>query len=283
MELLQWYNLIFVAPIGLAGLYLILSATGLGGHDVDTDADMDLDHDVDVDLDHDVDLDLDHDVDVDLDHDVDLDLDHDVDVDMDHDVDADLDHDVDVDHDVAADTDADVHGLEHEVHDTHVTAQQGQSLMIRALSVLGFGKVPVSILMTCLMVIFGAVGLVCNGLFANVLPWHWAPNVYFLPSFVVAIVASFSLTGTIARGLHRIMPTSETYAIKPTDLVGRVGTAVYDLKPNDKGVVAVKDEGGTLQRIAAQPIEGDIAKDKEVIIVRYHSEGDYYDVSESPL
>jgi hypothetical protein len=51
------------------------------------------------------------------------------------------------------------------------------------------------------------------------------------------------------------MPTSETYVIRPSELVGRMGIAVYDL----------------------------IAKDTEVIVVRYDREGDCYDVSTSPL
>lgn len=260
MELLEWYNLVFVAPIGLAGIYLVLSATGLGtetGHDMDHDAEVDMDHDVDMDMDHDVDMDMDHDVHVDVDHD--LDVGH------------------DVDHDVA------MEGVEHEVHDGHVAAQQDHSLMIRALSVLGFGKVPVSILMTCLMVIFGAVGLICNGLFASVFPWQWAPEIYFWPSFGVAGFAALSLTGATARGINRIMPTSETYVIKASELVGRVGISVYGLAEGQRGVVSVKDESGTLHRVSGHAVDAAIGKDKEIIVVRYHREGDYYDVSESPL
>jgi len=326
MQLLEWYNLIFVAPIGLAGVYLILSATGISGetdHDLDTDADMDMDHDLDVHVDHDLDVDMDHDLDVDMDHDLDVDMDHDLDMDMDHDLDVDMDHDVDVhlehdldlghdadvdlghdldvhhdvdvahdadldhdleaDHDVEVGHDADAHGVEHEVHDTHVAAHHHASFMLRALSVLGLGKVPVSILMTCLMVIFGSVGLICNGIFAHVVPWGWGPALYFWPSLGIATAGAFALTGTVARGLGRIMPTSETYAITSYDLVGRVGTAVYALNEAQPGIADVKDESGTLHRIAARPIDGEIAKGSEIIVVRYHKEGDYYDVSKSPL
>ena len=292
MELLEWYNLIFAAPIGLAGIYLVLSATGIGSeaaHDIHADADLDhdldvhVDHDVDVHLDHDLDVDLDHDVDVDLDHDVDADLDHDLDVDHDvhvnHDLDVghDADHDLDADHDVDAD-----HDLEAE-HDAHVAVHHEPSFMLRALSVLGFGKVPVSILMTCLMVIFGSVGLICNGVFAHALPWSWGPALYFWPSLGIATMAGLTLTGTVARGLSRVMPTSETYAITPADRVGRIGVAVYALKEGELGVVDVKDEGGTLHRVAAKPLQGEIPKGSEIIVVRYQREGDYYDVSKSPL
>jgi membrane protein implicated in regulation of membrane protease activity len=279
MELLAWYNLIFVAPIGLAGVYLILSATGLAGdHDVDSG----VDHDVD--MDHDVDLSVDHDVDVDMDHDVDLSVDHDVDVDMDHDIHADMDHDVE--HDLDAHVGhGDVHhgGVEHEVHDHHVSAHAGNSFALRALSVLGLGKVPVSILFTTMMVLFGATGLACNGLFGSVFPWGWAPNVYVWPSLGVAVLLSLTLTGSIAQLLNRIMPTSETYAIREDDLVGRIGELLYAVPAGQRGMADVKDEGGTWHRIRVQPLEGDLPKGTDIIVVRYHREGDYFDVSQSPL
>lgn len=275
MELLQWYNLVFLAPIGLAGIYLILSATGLGSGDgADADADADLDHDLDLGADHDFDVGADHDVDIGADHDFDVGADHDVDIGAD--ADADVDHDLAADHDVHVDHHLAPHGVEHAVmHD--------QPLVLRALSVLGFGKVPVSILITCLAVIFGATGLVANGLFGSVLPWNWAPTLYFWPSLGIATVAAFSLTGAFARGLHRVMPTSETYAIRPEDLVGRVGVAVYPLRAGERGVVSVRDDGGTVHQVAARPVDGDIGRDADVILVRYHRQGDYYDVSVSPL
>ncbi len=317
MELLEWYNLIFVAPVGLAAIYLGLSASGIGDltgegdidHDVDADfdhdLDLDMDHDVDVDLDHDVDLDMDHDVDVDLDHDVDLDMDHDLDlghdVDMDHDLDVghdvDMDHDVDVGHDIdhGVDADHDVqvdhgaeadHGVEaahHEMGSGHVSAHHEPSLMLKALAVLGLGKVPLSILMTCLMVIFGSTGLIANGLFGEVLTPSWAPTLYFWPSLGLALLASFGLTGKVARGLNRIMPTKETYALTEEDLVGRVGVCVYGIRAGTRGPVSVQDESGTVLQVMGRALDGDLSKGTDVILVRYHREGDYYDAAASPL
>ena len=323
MDLLAWYNLIFVAPVGLAGVYLALSATGIGDLTGETDVDTDLDADADADFDHDVDLDMDHDVDVDVDADADLDVDHDVDLDMDHgvdadiehdldidqDVDTDIDHDLDVDHDVDADADhdldvghdadaeaeAEVHGevdhggegrtdlgAEHEAHDMHVSSHE-PSMLIRALSLLGFGKVPVSILMTCLMVIFGATGLMANGLFETMVPWSWGPNLYFWPSLALALFASFGLTGSVARGLNRLMPTKETYAVTEEELVGQVGVSVYGIRNGHRGPINVKDTGGTLHQEMGRSIDGPVPKGTEVLLVRYHREEDYYDVATSPL
>ena len=333
MDLLAWYNLIFVAPVALTAVYLALSATGIGDlsgeadvdtdldADLDHDIDLDMDHDVDVDLDHDLDLDMDHDVDVDLDHDIDLDMDHDVDVDldadadldldadadvdidhdvdlaMDHDVDADLDHDLEMDHDVdvGAEAEAEIDGhVEHDIqgghhlgaeHEVHELAESEHeiSLLIRALSILGFGKVPVSILMTCLMVIFGSTGLIANGLFESVAPWSWAPVVYFWPSLALALLTSLGLTGTVARGLNRIMPTRETYAVTEEELVGQVGVAVYGISDGRRGLVNVKDTGGTLHQVMGRTMDATIPKGTEILLVRYHRKEDYYDVAASPL
>lgn len=317
MDLLAWYNLIFVAPVGLAGVYLALSATGLGDlsgeSDVDADADADFDHDVDLDMDHDVDLDMDHDLDVDMDHDVDFDMDHDVDADLDadadmdldhdidldpdHDVDADVDHDLDIDHDADVEAEADAylngHDVDHDVHGSHELGAEHEahdfasshepSLLIRALSILGFGKVPVSILMTCLMVIFGATGLMANGIFETMMPWSWAPNVYFWPSLGLALLASFGLTGSLARGINRIMPTRETYAVTEEELVGQVGVSVYGIRDDHRGPVNVKDTGGTLHQVMGRTMDGTIPRGTEVLLVRYHRKEDYYDVATSPL
>ncbi|MGI5816563.1 MAG: hypothetical protein ACOX9R_00525 [Armatimonadota bacterium] len=272
MDLLAWYNLIFVAPVALAAVYLALSATGIGdlSGEIDADADVDFDHDLDLDMDHDVEIDLDADADVDLE--------------MDHDLDADFDHDAEIA--VEGDLDHDVHGgpdlgAEHEVHE--LAEAHEASLLLRALSVLGFGKVPVSILMTCLMVIFGATGLMANGLFETVAPWSWAPSVYFWPSLGLATIASLGLTGTVARTLSRLMPTRESYAVTEEELVGQVGVSVYGISDGGRGPINVKDTGGTLHQVRGRTIDGAIPKGHEVLLVRYHREEDCYDVATSPL
>lgn len=251
MELVQWYNLIFVAPVVLAAIYLVLSATGLSGTDHDLDHDLHLDHDVHVDHD--------------------MHMDHDVHV----------DHDMHVDHDVHHDLAHADHGAHHATHDGPGTQQDG--LLLRALSVIGFGKVPLSILITCLMVLFGATGLVANGLFKHALPWGWGPALYFWYSLAAAVTVSVSLTGTLAQGLSRIMPTTETYAVRPEELVGTVGVAVYAIPEGRRGMVNTRDAGGTVHQVAARSMGGDLPRGAEVIMVRYHREGDYYDVTASPL
>jgi membrane protein implicated in regulation of membrane protease activity len=255
--LVQWYNIIFVAPVVLSAVYLVLSAMGMAGeHDAD--------HDVSVEHD----LSVEHDVD----------MDHDVGVTHD----AAVDHEAGVEHAAEAGH-ALVGGIGHEAHDLHLSGDYEESLLMRGLSLLGFGKVPLSILVTCLLVIFGVTGLICNGLFEWVFPFKWAPGIYFWFSLAAALVCSFSLTGMTARGLSRIMPTSETYAIAPEDLVGRIGTVVWGLHEAQTGDVDVQDAAGDWHRVGARPVDGDIAKGASVILARYHRDGGYFDAAQSPL
>ena len=276
MDLLAWYNLIFVAPVGLAVVYLVLSATGLG----DLSGDADVDTDVDADLDHDLDLGVEHDVEVAMDHDVDTDLDHDITVEHD------LEHDLETEGEVHAEVVQDVHdihhlGAEHEVHE--LAHDHEPSLLTRALSVLGFGKVPVSVLMTTMMVIFGATGLIANNIFADMLPWSWAPTVYVWPSLALAVLTSLGLSGSVARGLSRLLPTKETYAVTEEELVGQVGVSIYGLPGEARGLINVKDTGGTLHQVMGRSMDGIVRKGTEVLLVRYHRSEDYYDVAASPL
>lgn len=277
MQLLEWYNLIFVAPIGLAAIYLILSSMGIGG-----ETGHDLGHDVSVDHDITVDHDLAVEHDVTLEHDVsvehDISADHDVSVE--HDVAA--EHDLGADHGAVAGHEAPT-GVEHEVHGEHFVEHHETSLLLRGLTVLGFGKIPLSLLVTSLMVLFGVSGLAANTVFGYLLPFKWAPVVYVWPSLGIAVLVGLSLTGMTARGLARLMPTSETYAILPEELVGLVGIAVYGLREGQKAEVHVKDGAGDWHSIAGQPVTGDIAKHQEVVLVRYHRDGDYYDVSLLPV
>jgi len=67
--LLSWWNLIFVAPFGLALLYLGMYV-GSGITFGDVDHDIDVDHDFDADHDAELSADADHDGDVEADHDL---------------------------------------------------------------------------------------------------------------------------------------------------------------------------------------------------------------------
>jgi len=165
--LLQWYNLVFILPLGLAILYLLVMSIGMLPFGMDSD------------------LDLDFDADVDLDVDVDLDLDFDADVDADVDVDA------------------------------------GSAL--KALSILGIGKVPLSITIVSMLLLWGVIGWTSNSFLEEFIQTSTA---YASISLAAAFIGSILLTSLISKGLVKILPSTETYASSREDLIGRVGTAI---------------------------------------------------------
>src|SRR4051812_37822692 len=138
--LLAWWNLIFVVPFGLALVYLglyTLSGVSFGEADADVDADADMDADADVHADADVDADADahfH-------------------------ADADADADADTDADAHADVDSDA---DSEAAATSATGHV--SFHLAAMSFLGVGRVPVSMVLMVLLMTWGATGFIANQL-----------------------------------------------------------------------------------------------------------------------
>lgn len=152
-------------------------------------------------------IDLGGDADADVDADVDHDLDVDHDVDADHDVDGDADHDVDAD----ADHDADDH------------ARGGPHTL---LGLLGFGRVPLSLLILIALFVWGISG------FAATQALHRSiddGNRVAAIAIPIASVITLVLTSLIASLFARVMPKDGTPATGRRDLVGREGVAIFEI------------------------------------------------------
>ena len=140
----------------------------------------------------------------------------DFDFDFDHDVDLDMDMDLDADADFDADHGVDL-GLDHDVdHDL--------SGLLKALSILGVGKVPLSITVVVLLLSWGLFGWLSNLAIAGLIA---TSSTYAMISIAAALVGSFSFTAAISRLLVKVLPGAETYATTPAQLVGRVGEVVH--------------------------------------------------------
>ena len=252
--LLAWWNLIFLVPFALALLYLgvyTLSGWTFG------ETDMDADHDVDVDAD----------ADADVDHDVDVDADADADVDADADADADADHDVAAEHDADADNDA----------ESEATSTGGASAIWAALSFLGVGKVPISIILMLLLLSWGAIGFGVNRVAMSNVAQAWMVAMYSLP---LAAIGSLLITSGTSRAINRFMPLNVTTAKRRHELLGSTGRAVYQID-SKWGMVSVRDTDSgdlfdvpcRLERSTTTPIN----KDEAVKLVAYSAkEGMYY-------
>jgi membrane protein implicated in regulation of membrane protease activity len=240
--LLNWWNLIFLLPFGLALMYLgLYTVSGL------TFGDSDVDHDFDADADTDVDADADADANADADHD--LDADHDADGD------SDADHDADGDEDAG-------HG----------------STSLAALTWLGLGKVPVSLLLMVLFLTWGVVGFVAN---AAMQSRGASAAIISVP---LAAVASLLMTRLVATTVARVMPLNETTARRRHALLGLTGEAIFAIDQRF-GMVSVRDDMGDLYQVACRAQTGGeaIPKGTQVTLVAYNAKQGIFYVTRHPI
>jgi len=152
------------------------------------------------------------------------------------------DADADVDADVDADADADFE----------------DGLVGRALSILGIGKCPLSIVVMTSLMIFGGSGLILNRL---VLPFF---------SLIGAFIVTLVLTRLVATTIGRIMPSTETYTVGPEHIMGLSGTVVIRVT-TDFGQVHVVDHLNTLHKLKCKtfPDAPSIPSGERALVVDY--------------
>jgi YqiJ-like protein len=215
MELLAWWNLVFLLPGG-AGIFLVLlSVLGLGGsHDAD--------HDVPVHHDH--------------------------------------DHDLHHDAPLALPPHAGAPG--------HEAGHEPPGLVAGALSLLGVGRAPLTVVLTILCLSFGFVGFALNRALGGLLPlWQLFPV-----SLGTALVGSTLLTGVSARAIGRLVPREESYATPFAALEGQTGKIVLLLSPTE-GYAQVHDRYGNLHEIHCRGLEGaPLRKDQPILVVQAQSD-----------
>lgn len=204
--LAQWWNLMFLVPLGLALLYLgVYSLSGWTFGEG-------LDHDFDADADADVHLDAD------------------VDADADADVHADLDH-------ASADGD----------HDAEAEGNGGTPVWLAILSLLGVGRIPVSLVLMVLGLTWGLVGFGANRVIGGERPWA--------VSLPVAAVSAVVVSNVTAKLVRRYLPLNETYAVPRHNLLGRTGQAIYAIDETF-GMATVHDATGTLHQVTCRVAKG---------------------------
>jgi membrane protein implicated in regulation of membrane protease activity len=231
MDLLEWWNLIFVLPALAALLYLLLLAFGA----VDTGSDVSAD----------------------------------VDADLDVDVEADLDADVDA---------GAAHGIEHALGAEH---DAGETRFGEALGFLGFGRVPLSILLMTFCFLWGFTGWAVNTILKDALD---RPAVFVVFSLAAATTVSIFGTRYLARGLARILPSTESYGSTERDLVGRLAK-VRDAVTEHHGRVQLYDAHGSLQEVPVRikPGQAEIPARSEVVLLSYDRTRGVYYVLADPL
>lgn len=226
--LMQWWNLIFIVPFGLALLYLgVYAMSGFTFGDADGDVGVDG---------------------------------------------ADVDADADAEIAVHGDADAGVDGADLDAHDSHVP------IHIAAMSWIGIGRVPLSLVLMVLLLTWGFFGFATSYYIErNLQGFAMAPVV----SIAVAAVGSMLATSLASRAIARWLPTSETYAMRRHDLLGRTGEAIYQID-HQTGVVSLRDENNDLFQVPCR-VHADhapIPKGSRVRLVAYNGREKAYYVTE---
>jgi hypothetical protein len=172
------------------------------------------------------------------------------------------DHDADGDgHDAGHGGGGDDHGHEH----GHASPHELGGQVSWFSDMLGVGRVPFTIILMLLFMLFGGVGVMSNVVLSKALA---SPYLFFPISASLALLAAFFLTGRTARLINRVMPTSESYNVTKLDLVGRAGRVVATAE-GDYAVASVKDHEGNVQQISCRTGGGALPVGQEILVLEY--------------
>jgi hypothetical protein len=184
------------------------------------------------------------------------------------DADLELDADLDLDGDIDASSDVD---HDHAMPEGHVESLE-PSLTMRALSLLGVGRVPISVVMMTMSFLFGGVGLALCFFFEPVLG---AGDIAGILAVSGAFITMFVGTGTVSRVVARLMPTTETYVLGKRALEGRIGKVPHEVT-TERGFLLISDVRGDIHEVKCRTREGSIEGGTHVLVVQYVREGDHY-------
>jgi membrane protein implicated in regulation of membrane protease activity len=176
----------------------------------------------------------------------------------DHDGGADHDHDGGADHDGT-------HGGDHGIG--------------RALSLLGVGRVPLTVALMIALLLFGGIGIILNTILASL---GLAPGLYGPIAVGASLVYTVLLAGQFARLLDRLLPTTETYNVTRHGFAGCTGTL---LLPADlsSGYAQVKDREGNVHNVKCRTTGAALPKGSAILIVEYDEATRSFVVDANPI
>lgn len=186
----------------------------------------------------------------------------------------DADHDHEIVHDVDHDLDLASHGVEGGAESDH-DSEQADSATFGILTFLGFGKVPLFLLLGTFFILWGIAGWLTLRFVESVIPVGW---IAFLPALVVAGVVSIVGTNRLSTLLARAVPRFESYDISPEELVGTPGKARFQIS-DTFGSVQVYDRHHTFHEVEARVHSGEssVPSGADVVLMNYDRErGAFY-------
>lgn len=140
-------------------------------------------------------------------------------------------------------------------HDSHgksagelIETPKPRSLVALFMTFLGFGRMPLLLVLAGLAIDFGVLGLVANVVLEQVFPaWF-----YFLPALLFATVGAALCNHVVSSLWQRFLPSVETYSTTKQDLVGSMGRltiVAQELSGTRVLIAQVKDVRGDLHQI----------------------------------
>lgn len=137
---------------------------------------------------------------------------------------------------------------------------------------LGFGRVPLLVLLVAFLASFGILGLVGQQTAFSLTGALVSP----LIAIPAALASALPLTALLARGLARIMPQDETTALDLDDLVGLPGTiTVGRASANSPARTRVVDPHGQAHHVLVEPHDpaATFEEGDSVVLVRREGQG----------
>ena len=135
------------------------------------------------------------------------------------------------------------------------------------LTLLGIGRVPLTIWLALFLFLFAAIGISIQELAQGMT----GTPLYGWLAALIAGGAALPVTGTIARPLGRILPQDHTTAVSTDSLVGRRATiSIGVARTASPARARVKDAHGQAHRVMVEPHEAasEFHEGDEVLLVR---------------
>ena len=142
------------------------------------------------------------------------------------------------------------------------------------LTLLGIGRVPLTIWLALFLFLFAGIGLAVQELAASLT----GSPLYSWLAAVIAGGAALPVTGVFARPLGRILPKDHTTAVSTESLIGRRATITDGVaRAGSPARAKVKDVHGQTHHVMVEPHEAssEIHAGDEVLLVRREG-GQFY-------
>lgn len=147
---------------------------------------------------------------------------------------------------------------------------------------LGFGRVPVLVVLIVFLALFAIAGVTLQAALTEIVG---AP-IGSLPASLLATAAALPATGVAARGLGRILPRDESTAISLDALAGRIGTITLgEARRHSPARARVEDRHGQAHYVMIEPDSDDqvLREGQQVLLVHRRAELFYGIAYDNPL